>query len=247
MDRGENQTFGEPFFAKIPVIEKAPWSRASFGMTIPEPADDNDEYWVVVERGVGEGSTPQCHECREDALSDWTGVTENAEVCMNCQSNNVRDQWFKGETSTKGEIAIEKEIMLKTAIRICLLYAKSEVWGQIQPYRDGIKEFLIQATLAALDPSNVKNGEGLIKATSYLGGIRMPRHVALQAFNSGKGRSQYVVREVRDVQGSQQQSGFFRRHADYGNVAYHDYLRLLLMIQNLRKSSEPEVRLALNE
>ena len=214
-------------------VQRRAWSDIRRGVFTPEPLTDVDEHWIE----VTEQSEMMCDVCKSFIIGDprMDSNTENRSSCLNCASNWTRLGMYGTHIIGMDEHSQDARV----AARLLNVYHSCIDWRNMQAEKD-LKGFLLTATFAML--SGYQTTGDVLKQVSHRGAIRMPAYMV-----KGKCRrdllSQFTVqRETRSEDlgnGSRKIRWFYRLLWDGGNVAYNDYMKIVLTKEEVESVLHP--------
>ena len=198
-------------------IKKPQWMDVTFGMMYPEPVTDDEVYWIRVDRKNPKDHAWVCDACEKDESQSWASSTVSPAYCINCSANTWRRQMYGGDLDK------EKTEGCRSAARLTnLLMHRSLV--KLKPSEDFVQ--FLKETARSVIGNEPEYGSRVMKAVSTYGAIRIPASMVKNIFSEGKGKQYCVLKESVIEDGKE--VTYFRVSADYGNVAYSDFVRHVL-------------------
>lgn len=153
-----------------------------------------------------------CMRCRHDPASRLTN-TEYQWTCIRCRANSSACQMTYSVESNR-------QSRLEMGARIAVALKESGM--NLLSIKDDVTRWLIWLADRMVGNKMYEFGERLMKASSHMGEIRIPPHMAEELRKGGKMRQIYVNIERSYSSITNEVEEYFLLGKDFGNVAYKE-------------------------
>eukprot|EP00435_Cladocopium_sp_Y103_P067821 s1851_g30.t1 len=217
------------------------WNDVRRGIFRPEPNYDPDEFWLEV-HPLSDFICESCSAAVEHG-DVWNTNTECYRSCLNCAANWNRMSSYENHDPFFNEHEVDAHV----AARLINIYNTSWDWREVTATQD-LKAFMVTAALSMV--SAYRTSGDVLKQVSHRGAIRLPvKMIKGKCKRNLLGQFAVQRETIVDVDERNMTTTrwFYRLTWDGGNVAYHDYVKTVLMPNPPKKRDDLPIEISSDE